>query len=378
MFAAFASRLPLELGQNEAATRFEAELVSHHMRMIVSVVRDKMETRAPSEPALALAAASALNEDREQYREALQILLNTLILQGLIIDRGAQGELCSRLLCIFTRDQIHTSFFNDQKSAVRSFTLAQWLSELAGSNYGCHDSASKALEPELRAFSEKAVMTWTHIHGLTRSFSEIPITLVEWAFSTGAAFQCSPNQDSVDMLFPAYVGPMNEPYDSLHLILIGEQSKARSHAMSKAVSDTLTVPHIVYPSVDGQYPVRRKQETLIIVMDLCATADFHGQVGVKSELTRRRAITPYDRKPNMKPKQRAKVWKGYSDPYLAETEPDNFLLNIRGRDSTQYPAIVGLEKEFQDLLEHSLSNNIPQEFKEMENEMEREMNPFED
>lgn len=110
------------------------------MRVIISVVKDKMETDAPSEPALAIAAAIALNAKKENYPLALKLLLDELIIQGLVLERGAKGELCTRLLFILARDYAtmtsHKRYLGLNPLRVLSINLGEFFDALFGSDYG--------------------------------------------------------------------------------------------------------------------------------------------------------------------------------------------------------------------------------------------------
>src|SRR5258708_24200958 len=58
----------------------------------------------PSEPALAIAGACTLLKNDVAYLTAFETLIRELVLQGIVQDRGASGELSSCLLLLLTRD----------------------------------------------------------------------------------------------------------------------------------------------------------------------------------------------------------------------------------------------------------------------------------
>src|SRR5262245_44862363 len=105
VFAAFATRIGLEIGEGEASTRLAIDAVRSYMRMLIGVSGRLVITASPSEPMLAIAAAFVLNWSTDSYKEALKTLINELILRGLILDRGLQGELYCRLLIMLARDK---------------------------------------------------------------------------------------------------------------------------------------------------------------------------------------------------------------------------------------------------------------------------------
>lgn len=375
VFAAFASRVALELSDNETARRLAVEAVSDHMRMIVSVVGGKMQTEAPSEPVLALAAAVALTENMEGYREALAYLFDELILEGVILDRGAQGELCTRLLLILARDHaamsVHDGRFMDASlTHILPITLADFLETLVGPDYGCPDEQSKETVAELRTLSHGLSVHWTHFHVLKKPLDEIPIAMLEWAFFAGAALQCAQNQENIDLLLPTYSGPLDEPYSSDYLGAVGVKAVAQEGAQPTKVGAGLTIPPIVVESRGRR--TRVKKQTLIILMDFCAYSKNERKV----RLTRRAATTPYDNQ-NLTEKQRERIWRGYCDTASGdEPEPQNFFLCIRGRGPETYPAMKGFEEEFRALFDHRLSTSLPVPYTE-EAKMKEMMDPSE-
>lgn len=99
------------LGGNETSSRLAAYAVSHYMRILVSVVEKMLVTAIPSEPILSIAAADIITKNLDIYvTKAGQTLLSGLIQQGLVLDTRDQGELCSRLLVLLTREMSAIKF----------------------------------------------------------------------------------------------------------------------------------------------------------------------------------------------------------------------------------------------------------------------------
>lgn len=376
VFAAFASRVALELADNETARRLAVEAVSDNMRMIVSILGDKMKTEAPSEPVLALAAAVALTENLEDYREALAYLFNELILPGVILDRGAQGELCTRLLLILARDQaamsVHDGRFMDASlTHILPITLANFLEILVGPDYGCPDEESKETVVELRTLCQGLAVHWTHSHVLKKPLDELSIAMLEWAFFAGAALQCAQSQENIDLLLPTYSGPLDEPYSSDYLGAVGVKAHTQKGVQSTKVGGGLAIPPIVVER-EGR-KIRVKKQTIVILMDFGADA----RNGRKVQLTRRAATTPYDAQ-SLTEKQREATWRGYCDTASGdEPELENFFLRIYGRGPETYPVMKGFEDEFRELFDHRLSTSLPVLYTEMEAKMEEMMDPLE-
>ena len=144
VFAAFAVRAGLEIGQGEASERLTIQAVGSHMRILKSVVGSLANTISPSEPMLALAAAKGLNVSEEAYRLAIQTLLDELILKGLVLDRGLLGELSTRILLLRARDKASTSVSGDKRwfkfdeasgvPSVRAVRLSKFLQTTLGEN----------------------------------------------------------------------------------------------------------------------------------------------------------------------------------------------------------------------------------------------------
>ncbi|EIM81087.1 uncharacterized protein STEHIDRAFT_150135 [Stereum hirsutum FP-91666 SS1] len=373
-FAAFASRAALELCNNEAGTRLAAEDVNHHMRVVTAIVGDKVETKAPSEPALALAAATALTANEEVYNTALNTLLN-LILKDLIHNRGDQGELCSRLLFILSRDQaalsVHGKFMDEHKTHVHAVTLAAILETLLGPQYGCPDPMSPLL-PKIRTFCRARFVHWTHFHTLTRTLDEIPVDLLEWAWFVGAAIQCAHNQPVIDGFMVHYFGDLDKPYDRERLGIVAWQTKAKEESAAHELGSLLTVPPIVYKDENG-IARRVKDETIVILMDFRTEI---GESGSGTQLLHRPAATPYDA-PNLNKTQKDRIWNGYCDPARGEKEPKNFFVHIRGREREQYPVLRDYSRPLRDLFISSLFGSLPVGLQLLEQKMDRLMNQFE-
>jgi hypothetical protein len=95
---------------------------------------------------LAVAAASMLNHTEKTYKEALKTLLDELILRGLILDRGLQGELYCRLLLTLARDKAvlpHGGSFvksYGNQHQIQPVKLSEFFQTLLGRDLGIPDS----------------------------------------------------------------------------------------------------------------------------------------------------------------------------------------------------------------------------------------------
>jgi hypothetical protein len=376
VFAAFAYRVALEIGESAAASRLAVHAVSRHMRLLRSIVWDKVETLAPSEPVLAIAAADALSSDPAKYEGAIKVLLDELIVKDLILDRGGRGELCNRLLFILARDRAVTresdrNFLNAEKTRITPIKLSEFLETLLGTNYGCKPDDENV--SNLREWAQSRWVNWTHYVTLTKIIDEIPIRTLELAFFTGAIFQCHHDQDVIDWYAAVYNGPLDQKYNRKYLEVIGGQTKARGSAAGKKVGLGLTLPPIVFTDVDGR-DIRKKSPTLVMFMDLATNEHFGSSSGPMVELTQRAALSPFSQQ--LSESKRKKIWKGYAGGAPDDdSEPSNFLLNIRGRNIAQYPVLadLGVESHFEALFQICLSHPWSAEFREAEQETMEEM-----
>lgn len=141
--AALSQRVLLTLAESTASNRIAIEAVSKHMRYLRGILnRSVLWTAVPSEPVLAIAAARAMFGEytavkrlkNETYQETIEVLVNRLILQQDVVDRGTMGELASRLILTMAHDAVlvSNSFIctDENRPAVRTVSLLKFLQEL--------------------------------------------------------------------------------------------------------------------------------------------------------------------------------------------------------------------------------------------------------
>jgi len=181
VFAAFAVRIDLEIGEGEASVNLDAEAVRSHMRILVGIAGALTVTASPSEPILAVAAAQALNTSTRIFQTAIETLLEQLILRDLILDRGHQGELYSRLLFMLARDKattiLSTSFVkydSIRNATVQAVRMSSFLQTLLGRNLGILDSVGqKDLRMNLLRDMFEVWINFTHFIQLSQSIAEV-------------------------------------------------------------------------------------------------------------------------------------------------------------------------------------------------------------
>jgi hypothetical protein len=352
VFAALAVRIGLEIGEGEASARLATEAVRSHMRVLVGVTGGLVITASPSEPMLAIAAAEALNTSSETYKTAIETLLDKLILRGLVLDRGLQGEVYSRLLLMLARDKatmtLSPSFvkYDAIGSAhhVHAVRLSCFLQTLLGDDLGIPDSLvdQKALRMTLLIETSEVWINFTHFVQLSQPIDEVTQPMLLKAWSSGFAFQCTFYQPVIDGFIVAYSGTLDGPFDASNLFVIPWQTKARSDAAGLAVARQLTTPFLIRSDVNGK-PERYKPGHIAFLMDLAASSAFGKINGPHTNLTLGAAERPTGK---------GGRWDGYASG--DEVEPARYCLNIRGHSPREYPVLQGFEKQFNQLFQRSL------------------------
>jgi hypothetical protein len=360
VFAALAFRVGLEIGESEASMRLATEAVRSHMRILTGIAGPLIVTAAPSEPILAIAAATALNASTQTYKDAIETLLDKLILNGLILDRGLQGELYTRLLLILARDKAATlhggKFVKDDPithvPGVQPVRLSHFLQTLLGQNLGIRsDNVEQSLLRTLLLEDTSQVwINFTHFVQLSVSVDEVTPLMMYEAWSSGFAFQCAFHQPLIDGFIVAYSGRLDEPFDISKFFLIPWQSKATAEASALALAKQLTAPFILEDN-----SVRRKPLHVVILMDLAASSAFNHASGPHCDLTFGQAERP----PKTENKNaNGSSWDGYARD--DEQEAERYCLNIRGHRSQTYPVLKGFETQFDQLFQRELTCARPE------------------
>jgi hypothetical protein len=346
VLAAFANRAGLEIGEGEAATRLAIDAVDSHMRILTGIVGRLVITTSPSEPILAIAAAEALNESDAIYKAAMETLLDKLILEGLVIDRGAMGEFGSRLMLLRARDQATTAGGNKfvkvegQISSVQAVQLSKFLQTLLGKDLGVSLEQSM-LRDQLLQDTSDVWINFTHFVHLSISIDEVTPSMLFQAWSSGFAVQCVFHQAVMDGFIVAYFGPLDQPFDVSNLFVVPYQTKARSDAADSAVARALAAPFL---STQGN-TARKKPWSVVILMDLAASSAFRKAKGPHCDLTYAPAERPQG-------KEKGGSWKGYAQK--PEVESNRYCLNVRGHRAHNYPVLEGLETQFDKLFQRSM------------------------
>jgi hypothetical protein len=365
VFATLTVRIGLEIGEGEASARLAREAVRSHMRILTSVIGSHIITTSAPEPMLAIAAAQAINASPKTYQHAIGMLIDKLILRGLVLDRGMQGELYSRLLLTLARDKAVVqggSFLRvDPRSIVphvRAVSLSHFLQNLLGKGLGTSDR-QETLRQNLLQDMSGIWINFTHIAQLSKPIDEVTPSFLLRAWSSCTAFQCAFLQEVMDGFIVGYAGELDEPFNIRKLVIIPWQTKARSKAANLALAHQLTSPPIV--EKDNGNLLQRKPGHLVILMDLAASSAFSHANGPCVDLSYAPAVRPTGR---------GGKWDGYARDN--EVEPSRYCLNIRGHGSGTYPILQEFDSPFGHLFCRSLGFPQP-DFEEYHEAMERDL-----
>lgn len=360
VFAVFSARLLLELGVSNAANRLAREAVNNHMRVLIGAMDyDILVTDAPSEPILAIAASSILLSNEKQYRTAIETLVRALILKGLVLERGIQGELSARILLMVARDAALPRTSKGEicictedvrgNLMIQTIRLEEFLVALLGPNLGAATSADKRKAKSLLEWAAPFHLNFTHFIQLETSVHELSPEFLFKCWCRGVGIMCKFHQPIYDILLVVYRGPLSKPFDVKNLGFVTIQVKLRTQAAEKSLVEQLTCPVVLY---DGE---RSKPEHLAILMDLGAQASFKDGGYCSVELGAMK-----------KPSEKQPAAKLH---YLGEAdEKPRYTLNIRGCKHYAVMGKDGLAGSLVDVFKN-LYQIAPPEFRELADSM---------
>ncbi|KAI0699244.1 hypothetical protein BC835DRAFT_1331864 [Cytidiella melzeri] len=344
VFAAFALRLSLDIAETAVASTLATDAVKSHMRILVNVYQQKfVVTSAPSEPILALAAADALNAripsgdsvmDVDEYtlnpayQEAVGTLFDKLVVSGLVVDKGGNGELIARLLLTLSRDRAIMQQHNCLISGdylVHTVSLHEFLCTLLPPNIF-------AQHADFVKHAKKKHLNFTHFVTLKCNIHDLGIKLLRNAWERGVAFQCCLNQPVVDLVLVTYSGSLSEPWNDDKFGTVAIQVKNRGQAASAELVRSLAGPTIDH----GKRPVNE----VVLFMDLGTSSAFQPSKIRPSSSGNPRIDITYQPALVARSANDASSWAGY----LAQSsEPDRWCINVRGSGVDVYPVWGPLE-----------------------------------
>lgn len=294
-----------------------------------------VSTSAPSEPILALAAShvltcNGLTGDTNTYKSALSTLVEKLIIQDHLLERGLQGELLARIILVVTRDcalplnaaGLPVVYHHDTATAepvIETITLGKFLTALLGDSLekvstrkGEH--AGSASVEALKKWAQPYVLNFTHFAQVTKNITFLSSEFLFECWRGGAAVACACQQPVYDMLLVAYRGRLDKPFNPYDVGLISVQVKLRTGAAHSDLPQGITCPDIVHNNE------RWKPPHLAILMDLGTATTFQVSKGSQCEIGSDSVQQPEP--------ESGDLWRRMLLPEV--TEPSRFVLSIRG------------------------------------------------
>ncbi|KAF8324222.1 uncharacterized protein EI90DRAFT_3076385 [Cantharellus anzutake] len=328
-----------------------AEGVRSHMRILKNVIDPSLiKTVTPSEPPLAIAAMKELMTSREAYKKALNTLVNEVIINESILERGYENELFSRVLLTLARDW--ASRFS-RLLQVPVVSASVFLTTLLGENLGLlpNDRGHQLLKE-----MDDTHINFTHIFQLTDDIDNLSFDFLRNAWCRGAAFLCKSKQPCIDGFIVTYSGSLDDPFELEGFSYIAWRSKLR---VDKSTS---TIPlELAGPQIEGRKP----QSAVLLFMDLGNNSRFGSAEGQLCQLTFEPA-----RHPDV-PERR---WEGYMP--TQEEEPPRWCIHARGHTCATYPLIEEVEPELTTLLNRSLRWADREAFSHFASAMRAQLDPF--
>jgi len=212
----------------------QEELVAGRMRITHSVPKhcEYMRSSYPSEPILAEAAASIWAE-RQESGKAIPKTLNKLIKTTNIIGKGERGELVARLILTLAYDAAVKQCKAGEEQHTLAVPLETFLQELFGeTNYVLIPNSKPHIGSlTFREAFKDAQVRFTHF---VRAEDGRAVT-TEAAYAAilrSMAFQCSHDQEDIDILVPLALknGALREDVMSGMLIQIKNRVKSGTKA----------------------------------------------------------------------------------------------------------------------------------------------------
>lgn len=230
VFAVLAFRVSLNPSMRTPESSALAQVqVMGHLRLIdrIDVDTARTTTCTPSEPLIAEAAASALENN---WLETLETFNNQLLLPGLL-SAGLVGELYARMILIMARDSLTPlveGFRYSEHFSVEKFLRTLIAPELL--------STAPTAEQLLSAF-ECASGNFTHFtathHKLDIRDKDGIQELLHGLLYSHAALELAKGQPHWDLLIPVYFGSPDDNFDTRKVSAIAIQVKNQKERKAK-------------------------------------------------------------------------------------------------------------------------------------------------
>ncbi|KAN0063447.1 hypothetical protein ACQY0O_003891 [Thecaphora frezii] len=282
--------MPLRSDQNGGMV--VTTTVERHMRIIVDFDETgRIDTRAPSEPMLAIAAWYWLSDNLSYPRSwpnVIKYMRDRLLHSECLDMKGVNGEMLVRLLFILARDstvearKVRELPWVNHAPDMPAIPFQSFLSALLGK------SASKLvldtlqqLDTEAKAkdalsqehvnkqkrtsadtdVAEEEGQCWvnfTHVTPITLPLHQIASTFLWEAWKRGIAIQCARGQARIDGILPIYRGSLDDAFNekgdaARHMTYMPWQVKNRDQGTKS--TECMHGPLIAHPAKETEEPM---------------------------------------------------------------------------------------------------------------------------
>jgi len=311
VLAVHSTRFALNLTAEGAASQMAIDSVRSHLRVLTdyNASTRMLKSEVLSEPILAIAAGDILLRSKDIYNDAVEILVEQLLLSLKVISVGENGETYGRIILIVNRDAtVHAAggqicvvdtvihkiveqphYGGDHlRYAVRPFLLDSYLRQLVDQNKlaqvdGAYDSGFE--------WASKVYMNFTHFVQLEDFIeSDLSYEFALLCWRRGLALQCVHSQPVIDKLLIGYRGDLAKPFDPKMFVFVALHTKNQVSAARLDLINTITCPFFKSGSE------RWKPEYMVILMDLGTPTCFENAVQVtKCEAVQGQAWSAFDK-----------------------------------------------------------------------------------
>jgi len=283
-----------------------------------------------------------------------------------VLERGVQGELLARILLMIARDRALVdgdtkcvasivqepppSTTHEGGPWVKTVTLKEFLTTLLPGVGISYSSKLNPMTPHMLSWADTYHLNFTHFIQLTDFVTELSPEFLFYCWCRGVALQCAFQQPVFDILIVIYSGDLDQPFNKENLGLVAIQVKLRKAAEPLRLVTQLSCPTLFSNGQSWRPP------HMVILMELGTQQQF--RQGGSYKIDYGKLSDDHGIK-----------WEGYSN---TGDEPERYSIAIRGH--TPY-AIEKMAPRVEMLFEQNYGFS-PEEFNEIQADMEMKLNPL--
>ncbi|KAN0065007.1 hypothetical protein ACQY0O_001457 [Thecaphora frezii] len=281
--------LPLRSDQNGGMV--VTTTVERHMRIIVDFDETgRIDTRAPSEPMLAIASWYWLSDDLSYPRSwpnVIKYMRDRLLHSECLDMKGVNGEMLVRMLFILARDSTDEACkarelpWVDHAPNMPAIPFQSFLSALLGESTSklvldtfqqldteaanvapdqVHDTSRKHTSADTDVAEEEGQcwVNFTHVTPITLPLHQIASGFLWEAWKRGIAIQCARGQTRIDGILPIYRGSLDDAFNNKgeaarHMTYMPWQVKNRDQGTKS--TECMHGPLVVHPAKEAEEPM---------------------------------------------------------------------------------------------------------------------------